>query len=51
MFIFVGERRSRRARAMGVRWEDGHLAAKTLFDALRASGIDPVAQAYINPIR
>ena len=41
VFIFVGERRSERARAMGVRWEHGHLAAKPLFDALRACGIDP----------
>ena len=48
MFIFVGERRSRRARVMGVRWESGHLAAKTLFDALRACGIDPQAQTYTN---
>jgi hypothetical protein len=33
---------------MGVRWESGHLAAKTLFDALRACGLDPEAQVYIN---
>lgn len=33
---------------MGVRWIDGHLAAKSLFDALRACGIDPEAQMYVN---
>ena len=44
MFIFVGERRSERARVIGVRWEHGHLAAKTLFDALRACGINSEAQ-------
>jgi hypothetical protein len=49
VFIVAGERRSRRAREMGVRWNDGHLATKSLFDALRASGIDPEGQIYIQP--
>jgi hypothetical protein len=47
VYIFVGERCSRRARVMGVHWKSGPLAAKTLFDALRACGIDPEAQSYI----
>ena len=37
-FIFVGERRSRRAIQMGVRWEHGRLCARTLHAALRAIG-------------
>ncbi len=40
-YLFVGERRSRKAVRMGVRWEDGRLAAAQLFDALEAAGIDP----------
>jgi hypothetical protein len=47
-YVFVGERRSARAIAMGVTWTDGRLAARTLFDALRAGGIDPRAQVYLN---
>jgi hypothetical protein len=46
--IFVGERRSPKARVLRVHWEDGRLAAKTLFDALRACGLDPLAQKYVN---
>lgn len=33
---------------MGVTWRDGRLAAKQLFDALRAAGVDPAAQRYEN---
>lgn len=36
LLVFVGERRSPAAIRMGVRWPDGRLAAKQLFDALRA---------------
>lgn len=47
-FLFVGERRSSAAIRLGVRWEDGRLAARTLHAALRAAGFDPAAQAYAN---
>lgn len=46
--LFVGERRSTAAVRLGVRWEDGRLAARTLHAALRAAGIDPAAQVYAN---
>jgi hypothetical protein len=46
--VFVGERRSRRARAMGVSWSDGRLAACTLHAALRACGIDPTTVTFVN---
>lgn len=36
--IFVGEERSPTAKRMGVRWEDGRLAAKQLFDAFAVLG-------------
>jgi hypothetical protein len=48
VFVFVGERRSARAIAMGVTWEDGRLAAHTLHDALRHLGLDPAVQRYLN---
>ncbi len=47
-FAFVGERRSRRAVKLKVRWEDGHLAARTLHAALRAAGFEPEDQIYLN---
>jgi hypothetical protein len=47
-FAFVGERRSLKALAMGVTWEDGRLGGKTLHDALRAVGLDPHAQRFLN---
>jgi len=40
--LFVGEKRSDTAKRMGVTWEDGRLATKQLFDALRDNGVDPV---------
>jgi hypothetical protein len=46
--LFVGESRSKRAKSMGVHWKDGRLAAKSLFDALKAIGIDPTQQEYVN---
>lgn len=50
-YLFVGERRSSRAVQIGVFWEDGKLAAKTLFDALRFCGLDPQQQVFINLFR
>jgi hypothetical protein len=47
-FVFVGERRSRRAIRLGVRWEHGRLCARTLHAALRAIGLDPEKQEYVN---
>ena len=46
--VFVGERRSPRARAMGVSWSDGRLAGCTLHAALRACGIDPTTVIFVN---
>lgn len=48
IFLFVGEQRSPRAIALGVKWQDGALAAKQLFDALRACGLDPHQQCFVN---
>src|SRR5437588_13050379 len=48
LFLFVGERPSRRAVRMGVTWSDGALAGATLFDALRNLGVDPSQQCYRN---
>ena len=39
--LFVGEERSQKAIEMNVRWEDGRLAGKQLFDALRTNGYEP----------
>jgi uracil-DNA glycosylase len=50
-FLFVGEQRSRRAIRLGVRWEDGRLSGKTLHDALRAAGLDPAEQTFVNLFR
>lgn len=50
-WVFVGERRSPRAIALGVTWQDGRLAAKTLHDALRSLGLDPARQIYVNLFR
>jgi|GEM_PF-1843151 hypothetical protein len=47
-YLFVGERRSKRAISMGVSWTDGRLAAKTLFAALRAAGVDPACCRFTN---
>jgi hypothetical protein len=48
MDLFVGERRSPRAKAMRVRWENEALAAVPLFEALRAAGIDPATCRFVN---
>lgn len=47
-FIFVGEQRSDLAIKMNVRWEDGRLAAKQLFDALQYCDIDPKDCKFAN---
>lgn len=47
-FLFVGERRSPRAISMGVRWEDGHLAARTLHAALSVAGVALSDCRFIN---
>jgi hypothetical protein len=39
--LFVGEKKSPLAIKRGWSWKDGHLAAKQLFDALEACGINP----------
>ena len=48
VFVFVGERRSRRAAKLGVSLIDGRLAAKTLHDALRAAGLAPERSVFLN---
>src|SRR5436309_15128788 len=50
-YLFVGERPSRRAVALGATWQNGRLAAKTLHAALRACGLDPAAQHFVNLYR
>lgn len=47
-FLFVGECRSLTAKRMNWTWKDGRLAAKPLFEALRAMGVDPAQHDYIN---
>ena len=49
--VFVGEKRSNRAIAMGVTWEDGRLAAKVLHEALTAAGVDPARVRFVNLFR
>lgn len=47
-FIFVGEQPSHTAYRNGWTWESGRLAAKPLFEALRACGIDPEQCGFVN---
>jgi hypothetical protein len=47
-YLFVGERPSPTALRKGWSWQDGRLAAKQLFDALIACGINPHLQHYGN---
>ncbi len=47
-FLFLGEKPSDKAIAMGVIWEDGCLAAKQLFDALVVNGIEPGQHRFQN---
>lgn len=46
--LFVGEKPSITAARKKWRWEDGRLAAATLFDALKAAGIEPSACRFTN---
>jgi uracil-DNA glycosylase len=46
--LIVGENRSPTARRMGVRWEDEALAAKPLFEGLRAADVDPADCLFTN---
>lgn len=47
-FLFIGEKPSDKAITMGVKWEDGRLAAKQLFDALIANDINPKEHKFLN---
>ena len=47
-YIFVGECRSLTAVDRGWSWHDGRLAAKPLFEALVAMGVDPSEQQFVN---
>lgn len=46
--LFVGERRSETAIRRGWTWEDGHLAAKQLFDALDALAFERKRIRFVN---
>lgn len=46
--LFIGEERSQKAIEMNVRWEDGRLAGKQLFDALRTNGYEPSDYTFLN---
>lgn len=46
--LFVGECRSITAQRKGWTWKDGRLAAKPLFEALEAMGVNPRAHEYMN---
>lgn len=48
LLLFVGECRSITAQSKGWTWADGRLAAKPLFEALEAMGVDPKAHQYVN---
>ena len=46
--LFVGECRSLTAQRQGWTWKDGRLAAKPLFEALAAMGVDAGKHTFIN---
>ncbi len=46
--VFIGECRSLTAKRQGWSWKDGRLAAKPLFEALNALGIDPAKCQFFN---
>lgn len=48
LITFIGECRSLTAVRKGWSWADGRLAAKPLFEALRAMGVDPAAHSFVN---
>jgi len=39
-YLFVGEKRSKRAKQLNVTWKDGKLAGKHLYEALNRMNID-----------
>jgi hypothetical protein len=47
-FLFVGERPSPRAAAVGATWRNGKLCAKNLHDALLVNNIDPTKCEFVN---
>jgi len=47
-YVFVGERPSPTALKRHWEWKDGRLAAKQLFDALEALGIEPERCEFAN---
>lgn len=47
-YVFVGEKRSRRAVEMSVTWEHERLCGKTIAEALREAGIEPRACLFVN---
>lgn len=47
-YVFVGERQSPTAHRNGWTWADGRVCARTLHEALRACGLDPERQVYLN---
>jgi hypothetical protein len=46
--LFVGECRSITAQRKGWTWADGRLAARPLFEALAAMGVDAAAHKFVN---
>lgn len=46
--LFVGEKRSKTAIEKDWTWEDGHLAAKQLFDALKSIGVGLAGLRFTN---
>lgn len=46
--LFIGECRSLTAQRRRWTWKDGRLAARPLFEALEAMGVDPRAHEYTN---
>jgi uracil-DNA glycosylase len=47
-FLFVGEKPSPTAQRKGWSWDDGRVAARTLHEALRATGIEPSECGFTN---
>lgn len=47
-FVFVGEQRSATAKRKDWTWLSGRLAAKPLFEALRAIDVEPTKQIFVN---
>lgn len=47
-YLFVGERPSPKAAAIGATWHNGRLSAKNLREAIVAAGLEPSEQRYLN---